>query len=561
MTKALRRDRRRHEESLLDRILAAPHLAQVVPQLPPEVLHRVIERCGLEDCGEFIALTTPEQLARVFDLDLWRPAQAGVDEQFDADRFGVWLDVLMESGAGVAARKLADMDVDLLVAGLAQHVRVFDVAALSSPQMDGEEPAENGDENDGPDCEIGGYLIVALRTGSWDSIAGALAVLESEHRDRFDRVMRECRRLSNAGWEVDGLDDLLTDRDQIMFDLAFDRERRREQQGYVTPPQARAFLLMSRQVQLGQAAAPAANPIVRAFWRAIETPADADASRRPRLLPASDIPPSMDDGDVAPAAAALVDALVEAGVITPPPRALLAGPEGPAPRLACIQAQMRFAHDRDRAVYSIRSQELAYLANTLMAGCSIQSRTFAAQEASDAATAVCNLGLENWPRQWRPDSGHLAGPVGDARTALPDDFLVGHDLIGVFHVGWTVLHEQVSRYAAARLIEIVAGLRCDDREIQAGLAALGREMAAQSQAGTPWHARDSLDVILTLDAPAWATLLGLLDECPVLHAAAGASRNPRLRTVRTSDFEFISENSQIASVRQFMESLPETLSH
>jgi hypothetical protein len=86
-------------------------------------------------------------------------------------------------------------------------------------------------------------------------------------------------------------------------------------------------------------------------------------------------------------------------------------------------------------------------------------------------------------------------------------------------------------------------------------------MAAQSQAGTPWHARDSLDVILTLDAPAWATLLGLLDECPVLHAAAGASRNPRLRTVRTSDFEFISENSQIASVHAFMESLPETLSH
>jgi hypothetical protein len=538
MTKALRRDSRRHDDSLLERILSAPHLAQVVPQLPPEVLHRVIERCGLEDCGEFIALTTPEQLARVFDLDLWRPVQAGVEEQFDADRFGVWLDVLMESGAFVAAQKLAEMDVDLLVAGLAQYVRVFDVASLSAPPMDGEEPAEMGYDNDGPDCEIGGYLIVAVRSGSWDSIVGALAVLEAEHRDHFDRVMRECRRLSNAGWEVDGLDDLLTDRDQVMFDLAFDRERRREQQGYVTPPQARAFLLMSRQVQLGHATAPAVNPIVRAFWRAIETPADADASSRSSLLRSSDAPPVLDDVDFAPAVAALVDALCEAGVITPPPRALLAGPEGPAPRLASIQAQMRFAHDRDRAVFSIRSQELAYLANTLVAGCSIQSRPFTAQEASDAATAVCNLGLENWPRQWRADAGHGASPVGEGRTALPDDFLVGHDLVGVFQVG----------------------LRCDDREIQAGLVALGREMAAQRQAGTPWHAREALDVILTLDAPAWAALVGLIDQCPVLHAAAGASRNPRTRTVSTSDFEFISETSQIASVREFMESLPETLS-
>ena len=61
---------------LLDRILDTPHLAQVVPRLQPELLHRVIQTCGLEDCGELVALATPEQLARIFDLDLWRAAQA-----------------------------------------------------------------------------------------------------------------------------------------------------------------------------------------------------------------------------------------------------------------------------------------------------------------------------------------------------------------------------------------------------------------------------------------------------------------------------------------------------
>src|SRR5687767_1223446 len=114
---------------LLDRILETSHLAHVVPRLPPEMLHRVIQTCGLEDCGELVALATPGQLAAVFDLDLWRSAQSGLDEQFDADRFGLWLEVLMESGATVAAQKLAAVDVDLAIAGFAQHIRVFDPAA------------------------------------------------------------------------------------------------------------------------------------------------------------------------------------------------------------------------------------------------------------------------------------------------------------------------------------------------------------------------------------------------------------------------------------------------
>lgn len=77
------------------------------------MLHRVIQHCGLEDCGELVALATPGQLAAVFDLDLWRPDRAGMDEQFDPDRFGLWLEVLLESGATLAALTLAKMDVSL----------------------------------------------------------------------------------------------------------------------------------------------------------------------------------------------------------------------------------------------------------------------------------------------------------------------------------------------------------------------------------------------------------------------------------------------------------------
>jgi len=45
---------------LLDRIPNTPHLDHVVPRLRPDLLHRVIQTCGLEDCGELVALATPE---------------------------------------------------------------------------------------------------------------------------------------------------------------------------------------------------------------------------------------------------------------------------------------------------------------------------------------------------------------------------------------------------------------------------------------------------------------------------------------------------------------------
>ena len=66
-------------------------------------------------------------------------------------------------------------------------------------------------------------------------------------------------------------------------------------------------------------------------------------------------------------------------------------------------------------------------------------------------------------------------------------------------------------------------------------------------------------MIAILDMAAWAVLLALIDECPVLHAGVGASKDSWTTSVSASDFEFISENSQIASVREFMQSLPERL--
>jgi hypothetical protein len=116
----------------LDRILGTPHPERVVREMPPDLLHRVIQTCGLEDCGELVLLATPEQLTRIFDLDLWRSAQAGMDEEFDADRFGLWFEVLAECGPRRAAQKKANMDWEPVIAGLAQHVRLLDGAVVTA---------------------------------------------------------------------------------------------------------------------------------------------------------------------------------------------------------------------------------------------------------------------------------------------------------------------------------------------------------------------------------------------------------------------------------------------
>jgi hypothetical protein len=79
------------------------------------VLHAVVTHCGLQDSGELLAMATPEQLAAVFDLDLWKADRAGADEQFDAARFCEWLDVLVDVSPSIAADKLARLDVTLII--------------------------------------------------------------------------------------------------------------------------------------------------------------------------------------------------------------------------------------------------------------------------------------------------------------------------------------------------------------------------------------------------------------------------------------------------------------
>lgn len=488
---------------LLERLLTTPNLEKIVPNLQPAVLHRVIERCGLEDSAELVALATPEQLTHVLDVDVWRAPAPGTDEAFDADRFGLWVAVLMEAGTEVAAEKILGLDIELVIAGFAKHLAVFDrgvttfYTTLDGEQMGG--PCAHKDVV----SEIGGYAIEARRTSAWDAIIELLAFLATEHPEYFHRLMRGCVHLSSGTHEESGFHSLLQARRQDMFDLASERESRREQAGYVTPAQAQAFLKGARELRL-DADAPAPSPLAAAYFRAVE-PIEASG------------------GEADP----VFQILREAGVLTPQPRALLGPAEPGSHRLALIEERL--------SSHPAGAGDLVYLVNALMAGCSVQERPFTAQNASDAAIAMCNLGLENWPRHWPPG-----------------------DLIAAFQVGWNVLYRDVCMHAAQSLVTTLQNIRCSDRDIQLRLDGLRHELVRHIPDGEPWRVRSDIDVIIRLDTASWAGLLGLIDQCPVLHAAAGAARKSVLR-INPTDFEFIAGNCQIATVREFLAGLPARL--
>lgn len=523
----------------LARLLDTPHLARLVPQLPPETLHQLIRHGGLDACGELVASATPEQLTSVLDLDLWRHARPGRDDQFDTDRFGEWIEVLVDTGETVAARIVAALEAHLVIAGLSRYIRVLDPGVFLPHEGSDDEPTDGPiAPSDGAECEVGGYLVRAIRPDAWDAIVALLHALETGHPHRFHEVMGGCRRLSNSTPEVDGLDNLLMEPEQWLHDVAVEREQRQSQLGYSTAADARAFLQMARRrTPQPPVGAPAVtNPIAAAYFRSaddIPTSSGHDASHRPP--PA--LEPASADGSVRAELDAIVSLLAEAGVVTERPRALLEGATSQPSRLTRIRPLMEHVRDTDDEAYFARTREMAFLVNTLMAGCSVQSRPFTAQEASDAAAAICNLGLEH------------------AGATLPEAFLVDHDLVTAFETGWAVLHEDVSMFVAEQLIATLTDLRCADAEIQGGLNALRRELVAQRDAGTPWRARDALDALAILDMPAWTSVLGLLDECPVLPAALTAILERHKGSISPTAFEFISTTGQLDQVRAFMGNL------
>jgi len=513
---------------LVARILDEPQLIGAVQSLEPRVLGRLIDHVGLEDCGEIVALATTAQLERIFDDDLWRGARPGEDETFDADRFALWIEVMLEAGEAFTADKLAQLPEDLVTLALQRQVLVIDLDRMAL-QLGGAPAADRDWLEKALDSwlylEIDQYRVISRQDERWDAIVAVLLALDRDHHDLLQRLLERCCSLCTEFIEDNGgLYNVLCSEQMLAADVAGEREDRRAIQGFVAPSAAASFFALARSTGLEQIAAAPRDPVTRAYFR--------------QLAPALDRPGAGSTPSPSPDASPpdkLEGLLREAAVLEPlaRPVGLLDGVAPGSPRSTPLEEALRQLGRRAPDLHRERREELAFLANVLVAGCSLAGRSLRPLEAARAAVAACNLGLE-----------HL---LGTAERRAAEALLEGEPCDRLFRLGWHLLHHEV-QLPAGRALARALSSRAGDAP--AGeLARVANRVRQAVAAGKPWIVLGRLDELHdVLDPAIAAALRGLLDECPSLAgtlAEDGVSREP----------QFIATEAQRSRARAFLEDL------
>ncbi|AUX33854.1 MULTISPECIES: DUF6178 family protein [Sorangium] len=543
MTNALAKSTRpRH---LVAKLLEQPDLVRLVQGLEAPVLTRLIHHIGLEDAGEIVALATTEQLKGIFDEDLWRSERPGKDEAFDADRFALWLEVMLEAGEAFAARKIAELDEDLVTLALCKHVLVIDIDGLSV-QMSSSERSDDDDlvEKALESClyqEFEEFRVIAKDHRSWDSILLVLVELDREHHALLRALLERCCAISTEVIEESGgLYDVLTSEEMLESDVAADREDRREQEGFVAPSAAVSFLNLARVTPLDEIlGARAYDAVTRAHFRAA-----AAKARPPAAAPRRPVSGEEKGAPAAEDLQSFLEVLREADIVAPAAdaRLLTAGERREGEDLLFTSA-IREVMARDAELYGKRLLELSYLVNVLISGCSHDGRAFRPFEAAEAVLCTCSLGLER-----------LLGERAGRKRPGPDELasaMTEHDAVKMFMAGWNLLHHEVLLQAAGALRKALAGLIADQPDAQAARAIerVAAGLAADVDAGKPWRSRGKLDRIeRALGAEATAAYRALLDELPTLpDSAVEAARASGAQRSR-----FVSSAAQIRAIQAML---------
>jgi hypothetical protein len=185
---------------------------------------------------------------------------------------------------------------------------------------------------------------------------------------------------------------------------------------------------------------------------------------------------------------------------------------------------MRRLAEEEQVLFAERSEELAYLVNVMVAGCSFQQRRLRPIEAIRAAIAVCSLGIELAVR----DAGRPA--VDPVETAAA--FLRDHSLDGLFRLAWAKLDRDLVEEAADVALTLLqaasAAEGADSRIVAQALA----HLSLAKDKGEPWTSIAEFEAAIGgVGGPGVVEALGaLMDELPSFPAAlvlgSGGQHNP-----------------------------------
>lgn len=425
---------------LLARVLDQPNLVAAVRELPPLALGRLIDAIGLEGAGELVALATTEQLGGVFDRDLWAAPAAGDDEHFDASRFALWLEVMSEAGEAAVVARLLELPIDLVTLAVQRLVLVVDIDALAQEMSGGGEDTDLV-EKALESClyeEWEEFRLIARDGSAWDAVLAALLALDKDHHDRLRNILECCANMSARVIEDGGgLYEVLSDEEMLEADNLAARDDRRATEGYIAPADARSFLALARE---GHSYREGRDPVTRAYFRELaHAPAAQAVSGEPagaRSLARTQPEP---DADVASLMQLI--ALATGEPVAPAPRLLAAAPSAGGPGAVParpIDLALKGLALEYPELSNLRVEELSYLSNVLVSGYARAGRRLRPVEASEAALAICNLGLTHVCRALRrPASAERATAV---LLRVPADRL--------FRIAWREVHDQPALWSS-----------------------------------------------------------------------------------------------------------------
>lgn len=338
--------RRTASPSLVARLVELPELPRLVRGLEPQAFASLVRRVGVEDAGELVALASTEQLVAAFDEELFSNARPGERETFDAARFATWLEVLLEAGDDAVAARFAELSEDFAAHALSSLVLVLDDDALRERMEEGDRAAHRADKaiESSISEQIDGYLLIARVPDGWDAVLALVLALDRNERELLERVLDRCARLGSR--YIDDLDELveaLDDAASLADDVEGEREARRAARGYVEARAARNFLTLARDPERKEER----DPVTRAYFRELDR--EGTRGPAPRARKAAEEPVAL------LAALSEEDAGTDAG---------LAPLEATGPAAPIVEALRRVS---PRA-FAERMEELAYLANVLVAG-------------------------------------------------------------------------------------------------------------------------------------------------------------------------------------------------
>lgn len=379
------------KRSLLLTLRNDPALPALLRTLQPAVLARLVGRVGLNDAGELMALAPTRNLLQALDESLWKSPAPGSAEIFDADELVDWLEAWNEIGDEFVAERLAAMSDDYRAMCLSHVVSVgihHTLAFLAIPDDEAIVEVERDTLHPiGSIAQYGPYIVAPAIEEAWDVVHASL-----------DAMWTHCpEELLRALARLDGAESMLAaqeSRKRLTLDVSHERERHRENLGYVSGPGAGAFLMFIAITSVEELAA------MSAYDEETRRHLAAFGESRDAADPVAKGDESSEGDEAAPAEEPQLQRLrsvLEQEHVLIPQDALLLTDQSDDER-APLTALLAELAETDQPAFERCARELAYLANVLKLGVRVQGATMSDIEARDAAFAACDRGL-TWVRE------------------------------------------------------------------------------------------------------------------------------------------------------------------